>query len=193
MSDAAFADLLAFSHNFSRGVDDKGKALTAEENLIQMQGFLRKLAGMREACLLTLEQSARGTARLRGFFSEDLFALLKTNVESFELIVDLARNNGFLDQLRSTLPYSALNETWHALMRAVSQNLQIVVVARRGAQIMQAAMMIANPCRPWVWSIGCGAESTYESKIQQSTKIRMAALAAEEPGSVDAADEESDD
>ena len=58
---------------------------------------------------------------------------------------------------------------------------------------MQAAMMIANPCRPWVWSIGCGAESTYESKIQQSTQIRMAALAAEEPESVDAADEESDD
>ena len=72
---------------------------------------------------------SRTTSR---FFSEDLFALLKTNVESFELIVDLARNNGFLDQLRSALPYSALNETWHALVRAVSQNLQIVVVARRG-------------------------------------------------------------
>ena len=34
MSDAAFADLLALSHHFSRGVDEC-KALTAEENLRQ--------------------------------------------------------------------------------------------------------------------------------------------------------------
>ena len=114
--EAKFCDLLRKQFCLARGIGADGAALSAEQNLSQMNAHFDELKGMREACI-ALDQRARGTTRLRGFISEELFKLYELNPESFKSIVELCRNNGVLAHLRNTLPYRAMNETWHELLR----------------------------------------------------------------------------
>ena len=150
-SEASYCDLIAMIRAFSRGVDNIGKKVTVQENLAQIHAFLDELTSMREACG-SLEQSDRGAARLRGFVSQDSFNLVKLTVGSFDGIVHFVSvANGFsLDKFRSTPPYSAVNETSHAMLRAISKNLLISAVARGTGQVVQANLIVSNKARTWI-------------------------------------------
>ena len=173
--EAKFCDLLRKQFCLVRGIGADGAALSAEQNLSQMNAHFDELKGMWEA-FLALDQRARGTTRLRGFISEELFKLYELNLESFKSIVELCRNNGVLAHLRNTLPYSAMNETWHELLRRADKNVVIGTVARRTGQICEASMILSDPARSWIWPIGLGENATYESALDQDPEKRTAAL-----------------
>ena len=160
---------------FPRGADKDGNKVTVQENLAQMHAFLDELTSMRERCE-SLEQSDRGAARLRGFVSQDLFKLVCITVASFDDIVHFVSvANGFsLDKFRTTPPYSAVNETSHAMLRAISKNLLISAVARGTGQVLQASLIVSDMARTWIWTT---AMSTYESAFEQSPQIRSEAIA----------------
>jgi hypothetical protein len=172
---AKLCDLIKAAHDFSRGVNADGEPVTPSENLSKIKAFNRDLAAMRDACL-ELEQASRGAKRLRGFISEDLFELFKMSEVALEGVLALCEANGLTKDLRSTLPYSATNETWHGFLRRVSPNVLICSVARAAGQVLEASLIITDLARSWIWPVGCGTESEYNSSLEQSPEKREAAL-----------------
>ena len=175
--EAAFCDLIRASGNYSRGVDVDGNPVTPEANLAAIKKFNACLAAMRDACL-KLEQTSRGAVRLRGFISEELFKLYKMSENALEGIIGLAKTNGLVHGLRATLPYSAVNETEHALMRRASPNVLIAAVARAAGQLLELTLLLTDLARSWIWPVGCGVEATYQSTVEQDADDREEALRA---------------
>jgi hypothetical protein len=145
-----------------------------------MVEFMDELTQMRTDCIQNVPQASRGAERLRGFISEDLYRLFKMSVENWGDLLCFARHNGMdMDAFRSAPPTSAINETWHALLRAVSKHVLIADVARRSGQIMGAALIVSDLARTWVWRGGVGgAQSSYPTAHAQSPEQREEAMAA---------------
>ena len=175
---ASFCDLIRLSHDFSRGVNSDGAAVSPLDNSTAIKDLNSRLRSMRDACLKSLNQQCRGARRLRGFVTEELHELYQRSELALAAIIALCRANDMMQDLRATLPYSAVNETWHSLMRRVSKLLVISDVARSAGQVLEASLIIQDVARTWCWPVGCGSQSEYESCLEQSPLVRERALTA---------------
>ena len=164
-AEATYCDLIWSSHCCARAIDvDDGRALSPTENLAQMRAFTGKLTGIRAECVDKLEQGSRGAARLRGFISEDLYRLFLQSEKALDFIIKVAEASGMSEGLRSTLPYSEANETYHGVLRRIDKQLRISSVARATSKILTVMMLIVQQARSWPWRVGAGADGCYESR-----------------------------
>ena len=174
-AEAAYCDLIWLSHCCARAIHvDDGRELSPAENLAQMRDFVKKLTAMRDACEADLQQECRGAARLRGFISEELYSLFKQSVVALDFIIKVAAASDMSEGLRSTLPYSEANETFHGILRRIDLHLRISAVAKGMSKILAVMMLIADPARSWPWRVGVGAESCYQSRpVHKHTRIEL--------------------
>ena len=95
------------------------------------------------------------------------------SVENWGDLLCFARHNGMdMAAFRNASPTSAINETWHALLRAVSKHVLIAEVGRRSGQIMGTSLIVSDLARTWVWrgSVG-GAQSSYPTAHAQNPGV----------------------
>lgn len=171
---AWLCDLIAKSERVARGVDAKGNKVTFEENLRNLRAFNAELRAWHKECEENIDQRARGAQRYRGFISEVLYELYLMNEEAMTGILALMKKNKMSGELRSTLPFSASNETMHSILRGVDKHLRISTVARHLGRILLAASILQDPARSWTINRGVG---TYRNTIDESPERRRAALA----------------
>lgn len=79
-------------------------------------------------------------------------------------VIKVAAASGMSEGLRSTLPYSEANETFHGILRRVDLHLRISAVAKGASKILAVMMLIADPARSWPWRVGVGPDSCYQSR-----------------------------
>ena len=174
--EAHYCDLMAQAEQFARGLDENGNTVTPRQNLEKIEDLTSKLTAMRDACESRLEQGSRGGTRRRGFITEQLFALFLSSAVAWRGIIELAEKNGMAERLRNTLPYSAVNETEHNIMRRIDKHLRISTVLRGLSKIVAATSIIHDLARSWVYPGGMGAEGDYRNTLDDSPEKRSAAL-----------------
>ena len=100
--------------------------------------------------------------------------MFKQSAEALDFIIKVAAASGMSEGLRSTLPYSEANETFHGILRRIDLHLRISAVAKGASKILAVMMLIADPARSWPWRVGVGAESCYQSRpVHKYSRIEL--------------------
>ena len=102
--------------------------------------------------------------------------MFKQSAVALDFIIKVAAASGMSEGLRSTLPYSEANETFHGILRRIDLHLRISAVASGGgaSKILAVMMLIADPARSWPWRVGAGPDSCYQLRpVHKHTRIEL--------------------
>ncbi len=100
--------------------------------------------------------------------------MFKQSAVALDFIIKVAAASDMSEGLRSTLPYSEANETFHGILRRIDLHLRISAVAKGASKILAVMMLIADPARSWPWRVGVGAESCYQSRpVHKYSRIEL--------------------